>query len=36
MVLHEGDHVSPDLQLLQIQLKSAVLGYRGYRYAITY
>jgi general secretion pathway protein B len=35
-VLHEGDQLTPDLRLVEIKLKSAVLRYRGYRYAIAY
>jgi len=36
MVMHEGDKIGPEVQLLQIRLKSAVLSFRGYRYEITY
>lgn len=35
-IYHEGDKLTPDLTLQQIQLRSAVLGFRGYRYAISY
>ncbi len=35
-IYHEGDRLTPDLTLQQIQLRSAVLGFRGYRYAINY
>ena len=35
-VLHEGDKVAPDLVLLQIKLRAAVLAFRGYRYEISY
>jgi general secretion pathway protein B len=36
LVLHEGDTVAPGLVLQQIQRKGAVLGYKGYRYSISY
>jgi general secretion pathway protein B len=35
-VLHEGDRITPDLQLQQIKLKAAVLAFKGYRVAITF
>jgi general secretion pathway protein B len=35
-VFHEGDKVTSDLVLVQIRLKSAVLGYKDYRYSINY
>ena len=35
-VFHERDKLSPNLTLVQIKLKSAVLDYRGYRYGISY
>ncbi len=35
-VFHERDKLSPNLTLVQIKLKSAVLEYRGYRYGIAY
>ena len=35
-VFHERDKLAPDLTLLQIKLKAAVLDYRGYRYSISY
>ena len=35
-IYHEGDKLSPELTLQQIQLRSAVLSFRGYRYAISY
>jgi general secretion pathway protein B len=35
-VLHEGDRITPDLQLQQIKLKAAVLAFKGYRYTITF
>ena len=35
-VFHERDKLSPNLTLVQIKLKSAVLEYRGYRYGISY
>ena len=35
-VLHEGDKVTPELQLQQIKLRSAVLAFKGYRYEIVY
>lgn len=33
---HEGDRLPPELTLQQIQLRRAVLSFRGYRYAINY
>ena len=33
---HEGDKLAPELTLQQIQLRRAVLSFRGYRYAISY
>lgn len=35
-VFREGDRVSEGLELVQIQLKSAVLDYRGTRYSISF
>jgi general secretion pathway protein B len=35
-VFHERDKLSPNLTLVQIKLKSAVLDYKGYRYSISY
>ncbi len=35
-VFHERDRLTPDLQLQQIRLKSAVLDFKGYRYEIKY
>lgn len=35
-VFHEGDQPSPGLVLEEIRLKSAVLRYRGTRYAVSY
>lgn len=35
-LFREGDHPVPNLKLEQINLKSAVLSYQGYRYAINY
>ena len=35
-VLREGDAISPDLVLEKINLKSAVLAYKGQRYTIRY
>ena len=35
-VFHERDVIAPDLTLVQVQLKSALLEFRGYRYRITY
>ena len=35
-VFHEGDRITPDLVLHQIRQKSAVLGFKGYRYELTY
>ncbi|MEI7464906.1 MAG: general secretion pathway protein GspB [Burkholderiales bacterium] len=35
-IYHEGDKLAPDLTLQQIQLRTAVLSFRGYRYVISY
>ncbi|MBY0469194.1 MAG: general secretion pathway protein GspB [Burkholderiaceae bacterium] len=35
-IYHEGDRLTPELTLQQIQLRTAVLSFRGYRYAISY
>ncbi len=35
-LLHEGDAVSPDLTLEEINLKQATLRYKGYRYTAKY
>ena len=35
-VLHEGDRISPDLLLLQIRSKGALLNFKGYRYTIAF
>jgi general secretion pathway protein B len=35
-VLHEGDTITADLVLEKINLKSAVLAYKGYRYSINF
>lgn len=35
-IYHEGDKLTPELTLQRIQLRSAVLSFRGYRYAISY
>ncbi|RZI84890.1 MAG: hypothetical protein EOP38_07175 [Rubrivivax sp.] len=35
-VFHEGDTLMPGLLLQEIRLKSAVLKYKGYRYALSY
>lgn len=35
-VFHEGDHVSADLTIERIELKSAVLKFKGYRYSVGY
>jgi general secretion pathway protein B len=35
-VFHENDRLTPDLQLQQIRLKSAVLDFKGHRYEIKY
>ena len=35
-VFHERDVIAPNLTLVQVQLKSALLEFRGYRYRITY
>lgn len=35
-IFHEGDKLTPELTLQQIQLRNAVLSFRGYRYAISY
>lgn len=33
---HEGDKLAPELTLQQIQLRRAVLSFRGYRYSVSY
>ena len=35
-VFHERDKLAPNLTLVQIRLKTAVLDYRGYRYSVSY
>lgn len=35
-LFHEGDTVSPDLVLQEIQLKSATFRYRGYRHTVQF
>jgi general secretion pathway protein B len=35
-LLHEGDKITPDLTLEQIELKSAVLSHKGLRFRINY
>ena len=35
-VFHEGDQLAPQLVLVRIKLKSAVLSYKGYRYEVTF
>ncbi|HET6599203.1 MAG TPA: general secretion pathway protein GspB [Burkholderiaceae bacterium] len=35
-VFHEGDTLGPNLSLKQIQLKAAVLEYKGYRYKVSF
>ena len=35
-VFHERDKLAPNLTLVQIRLKTAVLEYRGYRYSVSY
>ena len=35
-IYREGDKLTPELTLQQIQLRTAVLSFRGYRYAISY
>lgn len=35
-VFHEGDRLTPELTLEQIQIKEAVLRFRGYRYALRF
>ncbi len=35
-IFHEHDKVTPDLTLEEIQLKAAVLDFKGYRYGITF
>ncbi len=35
-LLHEGDKIAPELTLEQIELKSAVLTYKGQRFRISY
>ncbi len=35
-VLHEGEHITPDLVVQQIRLKAAVLGFKSYRYSLDF
>jgi general secretion pathway protein B len=35
-VLHEGDRIAPDLLLLQIRLKGALLSFKDYRYTVAF
>ena len=35
-VFREGDSLTPEVSLLQIKLRAAVLSFRGYRYSISY
>jgi general secretion pathway protein B len=35
-IYHEGDKLTPELTLQQIRLRTAVLSFRGYLYAISY
>lgn len=35
-VLHEGERITPELTVLQIKSKSAVLGFKGYRYTLPF
>jgi general secretion pathway protein B len=35
-VLHEGEHITPELVVQQIKLKAAVLAFKSYRFAITF
>ena len=35
-IFHEGDKLTSEVTLQQIKLRTAVLSYRGYRYAIHY
>lgn len=35
-VLHEGEHITPDLVVQQIRLKAAVLAFKGYRYTLAF
>ena len=35
-IYHEGDRLTAELTLQQIQLRSAVLSFRGYRFGINY
>ena len=35
-VLHEGERITPELQLVQIKLKAAVLAFKGYRYEMAF
>ena len=35
-VFHERDKLAPNLTLVQIRLKTAVLDFRGYRYSVSY
>jgi general secretion pathway protein B len=36
LVLHEGEAISPDLKLVQIRVKAALLDFRGYRYTLAF
>jgi general secretion pathway protein B len=35
-VFHEGDQLTNELLLERIELKAAVLSFRGYRYRVTF
>jgi general secretion pathway protein B len=35
-VLHEGERITPEVQLVQIKLKAAVLAFKGYRYELAF
>ena len=35
-VLREGEHITPDLLVQQIRLKSAVMSFKGYRYTLAF
>lgn len=35
-VFHEGDALTPEVSLQHIELRAAVLSFRGYRYSISY
>ena len=35
-VLHEGERIAPDLLLVQIRVKAALLNFKGYRYVVAF